>query len=692
MHNPLKKMLVPLKETQNIRGIDLPIGLEFLQLVVTGPPGAGKSYYIDQIGGWPNEGYIDLTRKGWWKEQSLTFRPREVHLGLPFIGHKESITVFDKEWLDSETRPELDPGRIVLPPINDGFLSAKWRERYIFEFLIPPSNTIFAQRTGRQEEGYFPVDDDLTLEMVKKQLNIYREVALYLHRAGMSVYVREGLGAPPMIIMETGFPNVPLWSVEKKIEAPSLKTIDGWRWLLFRSKPINWLELSHEQQSIKKSSRVAHNGRGFELKLGQQSLYCQPEMPLGVPKKHIEKNWTISPTFHCSAPNSPAFCRLKVGETMVLGRSNTFLTDIVQLDKSVASRHLSISNIKGDIVITPLDKTATTSAALLSDLDHREKLSNNRYASFMAIRKLMDGSVQAFQPKDALATLLDVTELLDNEENRPLDRDGQPGAIIEIDSSIHTIIIGDLHAQVDNFLKILTENCIIGNLRTNKTQLIILGDAIHSEIAGEMEDMETSLLLFDIILRLKLKFPNNIHYLRGNHDSFSAEISKNGILQGILFKDYITEHRGESYVEAIHTFWHRIPYIAISPLFCACHGGPPIKEYTREDLININHKSKIQKEILTNRVERPGSMTGYYKNDVKRFREILGLPNDTSLIVGHTPLDPFASVWTNAGAIKNHHILYSAHNQGPSIFTQARDKMVSVAYPYEPLTKLINKI
>ena len=47
MADPLKKILEPIKELQNIRGVELPIGLEFLQLIVTGPPGAGKSYYIE---------------------------------------------------------------------------------------------------------------------------------------------------------------------------------------------------------------------------------------------------------------------------------------------------------------------------------------------------------------------------------------------------------------------------------------------------------------------------------------------------------------------------------------------------------------------------------------------------------------------------------------------------------------------
>ena len=114
MSDPLKKILEPIKELQNIRGVDLPIGLEFLQLVVTGPPGAGKSYYIEQIGGWPNEGYLDLTQKNWWKDQSLIFRPREVHLGLPFQGIEEALTVFDKEWLSAPIPPPIDYPRIKI--------------------------------------------------------------------------------------------------------------------------------------------------------------------------------------------------------------------------------------------------------------------------------------------------------------------------------------------------------------------------------------------------------------------------------------------------------------------------------------------------------------------------------------------------------------------------------------------------
>ncbi|WP_162096663.1 metallophosphoesterase [Desulfotalea psychrophila] len=578
MIDPLRKILTPLKETQNIRGVELPIGLEFLQLVVTGPPGAGKSYYIDQIGGWPNEGYIDLTHKGWWKGQSLTYRPREVHLGIPFKGYKEAITVFDREWLDAPTPPRLDLSRIKLPPAQDGLFVTNWNDRYIFEFLIPDAATVYAQRTGRQDEGYFPVDDDLTLSMVEEQLLVYQEVAHYLHRAGMHVYVRKGLNSPPMIIVEKGSGTVPFWSVEKKVERPSLRTLAGWRYLLLHHRPINWLHISHENKLLTKSGRIAHDGRGFKLLLGKQSLYFQPEIPLGISKKELTKNWTFSSSLHCSAPNSPAFLRLCVGETAILGRLNQALTDIVQLDKSVAGRHVSVSNIKGDLVLTPLDNTATTSIRRLNDLDHREKLESNRYASFIALRKLMEGPIQELDTERALSDLQQINKILAGESSRPINKNGEPGGILDLTEDANAIIVGDLHGQVDNFLKILTENCIIHNLRKRRSTLIILGDAIHSEIAGEMEDMTSSVLLMDIILRLKLAYPKNVHYIRGNHDSFDATISKNGISQGLLHKEHLLKIRGLEYVNAMNAFWQQIPYIVRSPIFSACHAGPPLTE------------------------------------------------------------------------------------------------------------------
>jgi hypothetical protein len=155
------------------------------------------------VGGWPEEGYIDLTFKNWWRAQSLTFRPREVNLGLPFVGHDEALTVFDKEWIEAPSPPPLDLSRIILPPKGTGLLAVKWRQRFVFEFLIPPPEAILEWRLERTRREVHPVDQGVTLDQVEKQVAVFFEVALHFHRSGLLTYVRDDYDGVPNNIVDT---------------------------------------------------------------------------------------------------------------------------------------------------------------------------------------------------------------------------------------------------------------------------------------------------------------------------------------------------------------------------------------------------------------------------------------------------------------------------------------------------------
>lgn len=688
----LKKVLEPIKELQNIRGIDLPIGLEFLQLVVTGPPGAGKSYYIEQIRGWPNEGYLDLTQKNWWKNESLIYRPREVHFGIPFFGHPEALTVFDKEWLSSEKTLEIEYSRIALPPPSKGLLQTDWRNRYIFEFLVPSPSVIYERRLARQSQGYFPVDDNLTLDMVRKQVNVYREIALYLHRAGLNVYIRKGLDKPPMWIAEKGVPNVPRWTLNHKPKRPSLKTTAGWRYLFHNRYPIQWLTLGDEPLSLEQAGRIAHDGRGFALSLGNIRLLVQPEISLGVKKKIARKNWIIHDQQSCTTRKISAFIRVKVGETLLLGRDNSEYCSLFHFDDSVASRHLSVTNRKGDLILTPFGTDKRTSVVRLDNLDYRERLQRGRHKALLGLLSIYGGKIAPLAAGPALHTLQAVNALMAKESYREKNSSGNPGGLVELPARTTPVIVGDLHAQVDNLLKILSENCLLECLKMKTAALIFLGDAVHSENVGELDKFETSILIMDLIFKLKLRFPENVFYIRGNHDSFSPEIHKNGILQGALFRETLMTQRGNGYVQEMEIFYNQLPYCVCSDSFIACHAGPPRNSVKKDDIINIKPDEALADELTKNRLHRPHNLAGYTKRDVKNLRKCLGLPPGTCFIVGHTPMDPFGSFWLNGGSIKNHHVIYSAHNSGPSVFIQTAGNFMPVSFPAEPLTELINEL
>lgn len=189
------------QDVELIRGVPFPRQVRFRQLIITGPPGSGKSTLIAKIRGWPEEGYLDLARTGWWRSPVLNFRPREVHFGFPFTGHAESLAVFDRAWIDSPT--PIDFERVQLPPPRRGFMSTDWRGKYAYEFQLAPAEKIFAIRQSRSFQGTHPVDAALTLELVRQQLAAYAALALHFHRNGMAVYIRDMFAGIPLKIIET---------------------------------------------------------------------------------------------------------------------------------------------------------------------------------------------------------------------------------------------------------------------------------------------------------------------------------------------------------------------------------------------------------------------------------------------------------------------------------------------------------
>ena len=453
------------------------------------------------------------------------------------------------------------------------------------------------------------------------------------------------------------------------------------------------VRLSESYELKDASIKVPFEGYPIELSLGKGKLklHLYPEQPLGNGEGQDNLNFIIFNP-HDYFSRISGFLRLVKGDHLVLGREDELQKNMFNYPHSVSKRHISIIHDGDALLFKGLDKENSTLLTPLQKDSDIQRIKKRRMENLHEIRKIFGGPIELLSPEDALSDLVQVNRLLEKEPLRPRNSEGLPGGVVKLPKKYIPIILGDLHAQVDNLLTILSHGEFLEIMGDGKAAMVFLGDAIHSEMDGELENMESSLLMMDLIIKLKLWFPQQVFYVRGNHDSFSAEIGKEGVPQGLLWSRTLKNIRGEAYREAMAHLYELLPYIALSNDYVACHAAPPKGKVSMDMLVDIHKYPSLMEEMTCNRLYRPNRLAGYTKGDVKRFRKSLDLGQNAELFVGHTPLTRHDTLWMNVGGIAHHDVVFSGNMPWIGLFTRVDGHMVPIKYRSEPLVDMINRL
>ena len=232
------------------------------------------------------------------------------------------------------------------------------------------------------------------------------------------------------------------------------------------------------------------------------------------------------------------------------------------------------------------------------------------------------------------------------------------GNIIKPPSEAEIIVTGDIHGHRRNFEKTIA----FANLQKFSNRHLILQEIIHGGPENSHGGCISYQLLFDAI-RYKMRFPERVHIIMGNHDTSyinDSEVMKNGREMNRAMRSAIDMEFGADSERVKQTLKN---YILSQPLAVKCAN----RIWISHSLPTKRFLDKFDKEIFDRPLEqadttKPGSvylLTWGRRHSQALLDEMSEKLDVDIFVLGHQPQDQGFSI-----AGRNLIILSSEHNHG----------------------------
>ena len=292
-----------------------------------------------------------------------------------------------------------------------------------------------------------------------------------------------------------------------------------------------------------------------------------------------------------------------------------------------------------------------------------------------------------------------VCELLEGEafykkSYRPLNCMNEGGSLLELykenQRQLPAIIVPDIHARPNFILNILNYELpkkfcgcredgkkykVYQALQKKLVDLICVGDGVHTELyaarwelialefaKGEhtgfymKQEMILNLATFCALLKLKADFPQNFHFLKGNHENilncnFGGDYSFYKYAdEGEMFKQFMLAQYDEKLVNLIAKYENLLPLVAAGKNYVVSH-AEPTAPFTREQIIDARFDEEVVAGLIWTKNGQVKEPTA-----AEIMKNLLGKKNAKKALyfAGHRPVKENYALRQNGDFVQLH--------------------------------------
>ncbi|WP_020611283.1 metallophosphoesterase family protein [Sediminispirochaeta bajacaliforniensis] len=260
---------------------------------------------------------------------------------------------------------------------------------------------------------------------------------------------------------------------------------------------------------------------------------------------------------------------------------------------------------------------------------------------------------------------------------RPRDEHNRPGGLIRLQEGI-TMIVPDLHARIPFLLHALVfpveGRPFIDLMKEGAGTMVCVGDGLHSEARAYQrwqvallellegfshheamdEEMLEGLGQMELVMRLKLAFPDRFHFLKGNHENILNR-EGNGdhpfrkfVLEGEMVRVYLQKFYGDDFLKSYADFERALPLVAADGNFMVSH-AEPARSFSREEVIRYRSLDDVVEGLTW--TPNDGSDEGSVQTMIESF---CASPDQAVYFGGHRTIEGRYSLRASGRFIQLH--------------------------------------